>query len=97
MAIGFSCSSAICQVSCVPTSTPDDCVHDGDVNQDGTVTAGDASQAFYFAMGYGTPSWEEACAADCNGNGLITAEDAQFIFSTALGIPMCVDPVKLKF
>ncbi|MBN1296988.1 choice-of-anchor J domain-containing protein [bacterium] len=69
------------------------CVHHGDVNFDGEVTSGDAQLTFMIALGMITPSYEEACAADCNGNDEITAGDAQQVFMTALGMTSCVDPM----
>ncbi|HPQ40060.1 MAG TPA: dockerin type I repeat-containing protein [bacterium] len=80
---------------CPPTSTPDPsatpCIHDGDANQDGSVTAGDAQLAFYMVLGLYIPSFEEACAADCNGDEEITSGDAQQIFMKALGTGACID------
>lgn len=78
-----------------PTATPtgNPCIHDGDVTLDGEVTAGDAQLAFLIALGSHTPSYEEACAADCNGDDQITAGDAQQIFLTALGLGTCIDSV----
>ncbi|MBN1878596.1 hypothetical protein JW823_00620 [bacterium] len=69
------------------------CVHHGDCNFDGEITAGDAQMAFMCALGVITPTEEEACAADCNANGEITAGDAQQIFMTALGMTSCADPM----
>ncbi|HPQ40344.1 MAG TPA: C25 family cysteine peptidase, partial [bacterium] len=74
-----------------PTPTPNPCINDGDVTQDGEITAGDAQMAFLIALGSYSPSFEEECAADCNGNGEVTAGDAQAIFMTALGTTSCVD------
>nr|HPQ40131.1 choice-of-anchor J domain-containing protein [bacterium] len=76
-----------------PTWTPNDCVHDGDPNMDGEITAGDAQMAFMIALGSITPTYEEGCAADCNGDDEVTAGDAQQIFLTALGSGSCVDPL----
>ncbi len=67
------------------------CVHDGDVNQDFTITAEDAQLAFSIALGVLSPTPVEACAADCNGDGSVTAGDAQQIFYAALGSGACVD------
>ncbi len=67
------------------------CIHDGDVNQDGEFTAADAQMAFLIAIGTVSPTAEEECAADCNGNEAITAGDAQQIFFVILGIGSCVD------
>jgi hypothetical protein len=75
-----------------PTPTPD-CLHSGDVNQDGVISAADAQMAFMIALGSYTPTYEEECAADCNGDGVISAADAQQIFLTTLGAASCVDPL----
>ncbi len=78
-----------------PTSTPEpECIHDGDVNFNGSITAGDAQLAFRITLGAYSPSYAEWCAADCNGNGFITAGDAQGIFGLALGIGSCADPLE---
>lgn len=75
-----------------PTPTPDpDCVHHGDANLDGEVTAGDAQRAFLIVLGLYSPSGPEFCAADCNADGEVTAGDAQAIFLKALGSGTCVD------
>ena len=77
-----------------PTPTPTvECLHTGDANLDGTVTAGDAQRAFLIALGSYTPTYEEECAADCNADGDITAGDAQGIFLMALGSGTCADPL----
>ncbi len=76
-----------------PTPTPGSCIHDGDVNLDGTVSSGDAQLTFMIALGVYTPSYDEACAADCNGDEEVTSGDAQLVFGTALGYSACVDPV----
>jgi len=74
-----------------PTFTPN-CRHDGDLNNDASLTAGDAQTAFFIALGLMIPTWEETCSADCNGDGDITAGDAQIIFFAALGLPYsCFD------
>jgi len=75
-----------------PTPTPP-CINNGDVNMTGEITAGDAQLAFQIALGAYTAAYEEACAADCNGDEDVTAEDAQIIFLTALGSHNCVDPL----
>ncbi|MBN1295130.1 hypothetical protein JXA80_00020 [bacterium] len=75
-----------------PTATPV-CINDGDVTLDNEITAADAQLAFLIALSAYSPSFEEACAADCNGNDEITAGDAQQIFLTALGSATCVDPI----
>ncbi len=77
----------------VPTPTPSECLHHGDVNYDGEITSGDAQQAFLIALGTLSPTFEEACAADCNGDSEVTSGDAQGIFIAALGAGECVDPI----
>ncbi len=79
-----------------PTATPtptQSCIHHGDANLDGTVTAGDAQMAFNIALGLITPTYEEECAADCNADGTVTAGDAQQIFGVVMGTDDCVDPL----
>lgn len=76
-----------------PTPTQPECINDGDVTLDGEITAGDAQLAFLIALGSYTPTYEEECAADCNGDNEVTAGDAQQIFLTALGSATCVDPL----
>lgn len=46
---------------------------------------------FLIVLGSVSPTYEEACAADCSGDGSITAGDAQQIFLTVLGSSECVD------
>lgn len=72
---------------------PPDCIHNGDANLDGGITASDAQLTFLIVLGQVSPTYEQECAADCNGNGGITAADAQSIFLTALGLGMCADPL----
>ncbi len=67
------------------------CVHHGDVNFDGSITAGDAQMAFNIALGIITPTLLEECAADCNADGSVTAGDAQQIFGAVMGMDSCVD------
>ncbi len=73
------------------TPTPIPCLHTGDVNRDGTVSAGDAQLAFLIGLGMVVPTAEEYCAADCNGDGTVSSGDAQMIFFTALGGGSCID------
>lgn len=67
------------------------CIHDGDANQDGNVTAGDAQLAFSIVLGAYSPTAEEECAADCSGDDTVTAADAQAIFLKVLGSGSCAD------
>jgi agmatine/peptidylarginine deiminase len=70
-----------------------DCLHHGDVDFNGVLTAGDAQLIFQFALGIQTPTYLEACAADCNADGVITAADSQIVFLASLGIGSgCFDP-----
>ncbi len=71
----------------------DICVHHGDVDFNGSVTASDAQMSFYIVLGLLTPTTEEACAADCDKNGSITAGDTQKIFSMVFGLDSCADPI----
>jgi len=73
--------------------TTPSCIHHGDVNLNGEITAEDAQKAFMIALGAYTPTVEEACAADCNSDGSVTAGDAQGIFAAALGMGECADPL----
>jgi agmatine/peptidylarginine deiminase len=75
------------------TPTPEPaCLHHGDVDFNGTLTAADAQASFMIALGVFTPTIEEMCAADCNGDGVVTAGDAQQIFSAVFG-GSCLDPL----
>jgi hypothetical protein len=47
-----------------------DCFNHGDVNLDGEITATDAQLAFFIVLELFTPTYEQACAADCNGDGI---------------------------
>lgn len=76
----------------VNTPTPD-CIHHGDVNLDGVISASDAQMAFYIVLGLHVPTYEEECAADCNGDDIVSAADAQAIFLVVLGSGNCVDPL----
>ncbi len=69
------------------------CIKDGDVNNDGVISAGDAQFAFFIVLEMVIPTEEEACAADCNGDGDITAADAQAIFNAGLGLGTCYSPL----
>ena len=72
------------------------CLPDGDVNQDGTVTAQDALLAFQGALGLTQLDACRSLIADVaplptNPDGSITASDALCIFQKALGLPSCLD------
>lgn len=80
-----------------PGSSPTpNCTHDGDVNFDDFVTAGDAQMAFAIAVGIITPGFEQRCASDCNADGDVTAGDAQRIFETAVGLNFCADLIRRR-
>ncbi|HPQ41496.1 MAG TPA: hypothetical protein PLV45_14085 [bacterium] len=64
------------------------------MNFSGGLTAADAQTIFYIVLGLVTPTYEEACAADCNGSGTITAGDSQDVFYAVIGMGGgCVDPL----
>ncbi|MCD4726708.1 MAG: hypothetical protein K8R46_03540, partial [Pirellulales bacterium] len=81
-----------CSATPEPTETPG-CIHHGDVNMSGTITAGDAQICFNIVLGLYVPTYEEGCAADCNNSDSITAGDAQEIFNVVLGSGACFDPL----
>lgn len=58
-----------------PTPTQP-CLNTGDVNFDNILSFGDSQIAFMIAMGIYSPTEQEFCAADCNGDGNVTAGDA---------------------
>ncbi len=76
-----------------PTPTPNLCIHDGDVDKNGLISSSDAQMAFQIALGSFVPTYEEECAADCNGDDSVSSADAQQIFMAALGASVCVDPL----
>ena len=72
------------------------CQPDGDVNQDGSVTATDALLVFQQALGLTQLSDCQEIIADvfpqpATPDGSITASDALCIFQKALGLPSCLD------
>ncbi|MCD4653711.1 right-handed parallel beta-helix repeat-containing protein [bacterium] len=75
-----------------PTPTPV-CINNGDVDESGGLTAGDAQMAFQIVLGAITPDPEQECRADCNADGVVTAGDAQLIFFAVLGGDGCSDPI----
>jgi hypothetical protein len=60
--------------------------HDGDVNADSYITAGDASLAFQICLGLINPTPQQYCSADCNADTWVTAGDALCIFKHALAL-----------
>jgi len=80
----------------LPSPTPM-CVHDGDVNMDGSLTPSDAQEAFaiYLDCESMAPGFDVYCAADFCGSGQldsvcaddVTPADALAIFRAYLGYP----------
>lgn len=58
-----------------PIQTPF-CRHTGDINFDGLLSFGDSQITFRCALGLYSPTFEEFCAGDCNGDEAITSGDA---------------------
>lgn len=78
------------------TFEPHICQHNGDVNQDGSVTAADALLAFQQALGLTQLSACQVSIADVYPqpsapDDTITASDALCIFQKSLGLPSCLD------
>lgn len=69
----------------------DECYNHGDVTMDNALTASDAQLAFQIVLGTYTPTYEEECAADCNGDESVSAADAQAIFLAVLGMDSCIE------
>ncbi len=67
----------------------DRCWHDGDVDGNGRLTAGDAQLAWGVVLRLRESTPEERCAADCNGDGDVTADDVRDIFGLVLGLATC--------
>ncbi len=76
-----------------PTPSPTLCIHHGDVDFNGVVTAGDSQSAFSIVMGTHIPTYSERCAADCDADGEVTAGDAQGIWNVVMGLGSCADPI----
>ncbi|MBN1880310.1 SUMF1/EgtB/PvdO family nonheme iron enzyme [bacterium] len=91
-ALCVSWISAALPATLAQTPTPE-CIHHGDVNLDGEITASDAQTSFLITLGLFTPTFEQECAADCNADGDVTAGDAQMIFLVVLGMANCSDPL----
>ena len=72
------------------------CPSDGDVDQNGSITAADALLAFQQALGLAQLTACQLRIADVSPqpsspDGRITASDALCIFQKALGLPSCLD------
>jgi hypothetical protein len=79
---------------CLEVYWQDQCLHHGDVNGSGTLTAEDAQMTFNIVLGFYVPTFEEECAADCDGGGNISAGDSQAIFFKVIGTgDGCVDEI----
>ncbi len=72
-----------------PAPEPPPCIHDGDVDGNGTRTGGDAQLAFLFVLEVLTPTPEQACRADCNGDGVLLVSDVQRVFAAVIGAGSC--------
>jgi len=70
---------------------PFSCLNNGDINFDNAVTSGDSQLGFMIVLGVYSASPAEECAADCNGDGSITTNNAQSIFLKAIGSGACAD------
>ena len=72
------------------------CLPDGDIDQNGSITAADALLAFKQALGLAQMTACQISIADVSPqptspDGSITASDALCIFQKALGLPSCLD------
>ncbi len=71
------------------------CPHDGDVNQDDTITPADALLAFQHFLSIADPSLnacqQDRANVDDPENSEITPADALCIFQRFLGLPSCLD------
>ncbi len=79
----------------VTSAVAQSCPHDGDVNQDDTITPADALLAFQHFLGIADPPLD-ACQQDRANvddpeNSGITPADALCIFQKFLGLPSCLD------
>lgn len=70
--------------------------NDGDVDGNDLITPQDSQMAFYIYLATLRPTWRQNSSADCNGDGRVTAGDAQCIFRNHLyGDCFCVDEIIL--
>jgi len=80
-----SIASSASTTTPTPTPSPSQtCPSDGDVNEDGKLTAGDALLAFKYVLSKTTLTSCQQSHADANGNGKVTAADALCIFKAVL-------------
>ena len=66
-------------------------IHDGDVDGNGMISAGDAQMAFQYVLSLTALTGYEAYRADCNGDNALTSADAQGVFNKMLGLGSCAD------
>ncbi len=80
--------------SATPTPTPE-CIHDGDVNGDGSISPDDALQSFQIYLQIiESPTYQQSCSADCNDDGIVSPGDGLCIWLHYLnGSCDCSDPV----
>jgi hypothetical protein len=87
--------SSVTQTAIVRSDAADSCLHDGNVNQDGSTTPADALLAFQHFLGVAT-SPLDACQQN-RANVIdpaaseITPADALCIFQRFLGLSSCLD------
>lgn len=79
---------AICLIG---GTSVDACIHAGDVDLNGHISADDSQRAFMIVLGMISPTAEAFCQADCNADELVTSADAQIIFQMILGLNQCSD------
>ena len=80
----------------IPASpTPVPCIHNGDVDDNGTITTQDALMAFQIYLEILPDATEQQrCSADCNGNEQISPIDALCIYLNYMsGACQCIDPL----
>ena len=72
------------------------CIHNGDVDDNGSLTPEDALNSFQiYLLMFPYPTYEEFCRADCNGSGGVTPRDALCIFQNYLqGSCACMDDLR---
>ena len=76
------------------------CIHDGDLDGNGEITAQDALAAFEIALHVSSPTFARRCSADCNSDGTgildsavsVRSLDIRPIFGLNL-VPSCMEGV----
>jgi hypothetical protein len=88
-------ASLLIMVIRMTTVTAQTCPHDGDVNQDGTITPADALLAFQHFLGIAAPPLDtcqhDRANVDDPEDSAATPADALCIFQKFLGLPSCLD------